>query len=471
MDSNFQLHVPSFYPVISRIHPPFFHKYGIELGNHSPLSVFYDFQEGQMNTFLTDLFLAWRYLKPKRNAVSFITCMSVVGVTLGVAVLIVVLAVMTGFTDEMKDKMIDTMAHMQIQDYRLGYIANPASVVKEVKALGCEASPIIYKHGLIQKGEHLIPKVVIGIRPDEKSSSIDVKRYMFVGEFSLKKGEAVVSDVIAQELNLRIGEKIILHSPSKITKMFKYEEGKGFKFNEDKAKVFLPDEYRISGFFSFGKYDFDSSVIFINIDDAADLFELPWDSATSVYVKTKDPFHLQGIQDELQKKFPALQILSWQQLNRQFLGVLAVEKNMMFFLLIFIVLVAAFSISNTLITVVLQKTREIGLIKALGASPMTILRTFVLQGFIVGVMGTLCGTLLGIAVIHWRNQIMFTVSKLTGWELFPKKFYFFSELPARIVAGDLLIICIVSVILCTLGALLPAWRAARLDPAKALRYE
>ena len=424
-----------------------------------------------MNTFLTDLFLAWRYLKPKRNAVSFITCISIIGVTLGVGVLIVVLAVMTGFTDEMKEKMIDTMAHIQIMNLRTGYVSNPDKIIKSVQALDCTASPVVCKQALIQKGENLVMKTVIGVRPDEEQSSIDVSKYIVFGNFSLKKGEALISDAIAQELNLRVGDKIILHSLEKISKMFKYEDGKGFKFNDEKAKVFLPDECKISGIFTFGKYDFDSSTIFMNIDDANDLFEMPWDSATAIYIVTKDPFNLDKPLQSLRKEFPDLQVYSWQQMNRQFLDVLDVEKNMMFFLLIFIVLVAAFSISNTLIMVVLQKTHEIGLIKALGASPLTIMRTFVLQGFIVGVLGTLGGAVFGIAVVHWRNQIMHFVSVVSGYELFPKKYYFFSELPARIVAGDLLVICIVSVVLCTIGALLPAWRAARLDPVKALRYE
>ena len=150
---------------------------------------------------------------------------------------------------------------------------------------------------------------------------------------------------------------------------------------------------------------------------------------------------------------------------------LHVEKNMMFFLLIFIVLVAAFSISNNLITSVYQKTREIGLLKALGASNWQLMRIFLFQGLLVGIFGTGCGVTLGLLVIKFRMAIMETISRITGREMFPNQLYFFDELPAQVVPSDLMWIIIISVVLCTLGGLLPAWRAAKLDPAKAFRYE
>ncbi|MGN0849562.1 MAG: FtsX-like permease family protein, partial [Victivallaceae bacterium] len=145
--------------------------------------------------------------------------------------------------------------------------------------------------------------------------------------------------------------------------------------------------------------------------------------------------------------------------------------NMMFFLLIFIVLVAAFSISNNLITSVYQKTREIGLLKALGASNWQLMRIFLFQGLLVGIFGTGCGVALGLLVIKFRMAIMETISRITGREMFPNQLYFFDELPAQVVPSDLMWIIIISVVLCTLGGLLPAWRAAKLDPAKAFRYE
>ena len=150
---------------------------------------------------------------------------------------------------------------------------------------------------------------------------------------------------------------------------------------------------------------------------------------------------------------------------------LAVEKNMQFFLLVFIVLVAAFSITNTLITQVIQKTREIGLLKAMGASSGTVMRIFILQGFYVGVIGTVSGIILGSLVVIYRMSILRALRFVTGQEIFPQEIYLFDELPARIIMTDLLWIGVISVLLCTFGGVIPALRAAKLDPSKALRYE
>ncbi|MPM93749.1 Lipoprotein-releasing system transmembrane protein LolC [bioreactor metagenome] len=211
----------------------------------------------------------------------------------------------------------------------------------------------------------------------------------------------------------------------------------------------------------------------MNIDDAAELFGLPWGSATAVYGWVPDPFAMDGIVDRLAAELPAprYQLETWKSLNAQLLGVLAVEKNMMFFLLIFIVLVAAFSIANTLITSVYQKTREIGLIKALGGGRFQVMQIFMLQGLVVGVAGSLAGTLFGWLVIYGRHGIMRTVAKITGQQLFPPEMYYFNELPAHIVPGDVLVIVVSAIVLCTAGGIIPALRAARLDPARALRYE
>ena len=184
-----------------------------------------------------------------------------------------------------------------------------------------------------------------------------------------------------------------------------------------------------------GKYDFDRDIIFMNIDDAAELFGFPWGSATAVYGWVPDPFAMEAVTRKLAAELPGCQIETWQTLNAQLLGVLAVEKNMMFFLLIFIVLVAAFSIANTLITSVYQKTREIGLVKALGGGRWQVMNIFMLQGLLVGVAGSFAGTLFGCLVIHGRHAIMHAVSQITGQPLFPPEMYFFNELPAHIVPG------------------------------------
>jgi len=418
----------------------------------------------------TELFLAWRYFRPKRNAVSIITLISIIGVGLGVGVLIVVLAVMTGFTDRMKDKLLDTTAHVQIYARGMGAIKKPDEIVNAVKAAGGSASPIVNSTVLIQRADKFVPKQAIGFDPSQDGGRIKVKELVYYGRYSLERGEMLVSDVIASELGVKVGDSLLLHAPAKLAKLVK--RGKDGKMEVgDGAQVYLPSEFTVAGIYSFGKYDFDKNVVFLNLEDSDELFGLPWGSSTCVYAWTSDPFDMGKFMKELSKKLPECSIYSWQQLNSRLLGVLAVEKNMQFFLLVFIVLVAAFSITNTLITTVIQKTREIGLLKALGASSWSVMRVFILQGFFVGLIGTLLGIVLGFLVVHYRMAILIGLRAVTGMEIFPKEFYYFSELPADIVPWDLVWISITSVTLCTFGGVVPALRAARLDPASALRYE
>lgn len=422
----------------------------------------------------SELFLAWRYLRPKRNAISVITCISIVGVSLGVAVLIIVLSVMTGFTDLMKEKILETTAHLQVHAYSAydnpnAAIKNPSAVMKKMKECGIEGAPVVYSQVLAQSKDSFFPKALIGIDP-ENTGRINLKDTIKFGQYSLEKGEVLISQVTANQLDVSVGDKILLHSPNKLSKMVKVKKNGGIETGKA-SEVYLPDEFTVKGIYSFDKYDFDKMIIFMNLDDADDIVGLPWGACTMVYGWVKDPFDMKGDVKELSGKIPDMYIRSWADINQKLLGVLSVEKNMMFFLLIFIVIVAAFSIANTLITVVIQKTREIGLLKALGSTSGGVMRIFILQGFLVGVIGTVSGTTLGFLIIYFRNDLMRFVSKNTGMELFPKEFYFFNELPAHIVAGDVVWIAVVSVILCTFGALIPAWRAAMLDPARSLRYE
>jgi lipoprotein-releasing system permease protein len=418
----------------------------------------------------TEFFIARRYLRPKRSAVSVITCISIVGVTLGVAVLIVVLAVMTGFTDNMKEKLLETRAHLQIYSGFSRSINMPGEVIRIVKENGGKAIAIVEKTALIQKGRNFIPKQVIGVSTTNAQGIFDLNKHIVAGKYQLAPGEVLLSRRISQEFDAGIGDKIIIHSPERLSQMFKVsDDGKVHLSKAD--EVYLPEEYKVAGKFSFGKYDFDKNIIFMDLDDADELFGLPWGAATSVYVWIPDPFKAEEFAEQLKEQLPLMRIFTWQRLNRELLSILQLEKNMMFFLLTFIVLVAAFSITNTLITVVYQKTKEIGLLKALGASSGTVMRIFIFQGFIVGLMGSICGTGLGWLVVTYRMLLVDFLSKMTGRPVFPAEFYVFDELPARIVTTDLLWICISAIVLCTLGGLLPAWSAACQDPAQALRNE
>lgn len=415
-----------------------------------------------------DLFLAWKYFKPKRSAVSVITLISVIGVALGVGVLIVVLAVMTGFSDKMKEKLLDTTSHAQIYSASGGCIVDPETVRAAVEKNGGSALPVVAAPVLLQIGERFVPKQLVAFDPDAGARQFKVEETVENGTFSLERGEMMVSYLTARDLGISPGEKVLLHSPSRLAGLVRRDEQGKLALSD---RTYLPGEFKVSGTFAFGKYDFDRDVIFLNLEDADELFGLPLGAATGVYVWTADPFHMEEFLDGVGRDLPNCRVYSWQELNGRLLGVLNVEKNMQFFLLVFIVLVAAFSITNTLITTVIQKTREIGVLKSMGASSGSVMRIFILQGFFVGLIGTVCGIGLGVLVVHYRMAILRALRFLTGQEIFPREFYFFSELPAHIVVGDVLWIAAISILLCTFGGVVPAFRAANLDPAGALRYE
>ena len=420
----------------------------------------------------TELFLAGRYLRPRRNMVSLITFSSILGVTLGVAVLLVVLAVMTGFTDLMKEKLIETQSHFQIRARGNYAIGNAAPILRAVKECGAEAAPVVRNPVLVQYGRSSLDvrSMVMGVRESDLVKYLKLDQALTEGTINLDKRGAVIGEPMARRMRLKVGDKMILHSANRLSEMVRFSSDGKLELNRE-GKAFLPLELTVRGIYSLGKYDFDSAVLFIDIDEAAELFGLPWGSATTVFGWGKDAFDQKALITKLRARMPYYNVSTWEDDNRQLLGVLNVEKRMMFFLLIFIVLVAAFSIANTLITSVYQKTREIGLLKALGATDGAITGIFLLQGTLIGVIGSVAGVALGTLVITFRNDILQLVSRWTGSELFPKEFYYFNELPAHIVPQDVAFIVVSSIVLCTLGALLPAWRAARLDPATALRYE
>ena len=421
--------------------------------------------------FITELFLAWRYFKPKRNAVSVITLISVIGVSLGVCVLMVVLAIMTGFTNEIKTKLLDINPHITISNPYREYIKNPGNIITKVDSFGAKAVSMTLGEVLVQKGDKVVPQSLIGVDVSQEPKDNFITKGIISGKANLNDpGDIIVGYVLANKLGLHIGSKILVHSPAKLMSMINIAKN-GQVTQKKKREVYLPSEFTVTGIFSMGDYNYDAKTIITNLDDADDLFGYPWGAASLVSVKTKDPFNIDPIYKKIKSAFPYYQVFTWKQANKQFLNVLAVEKNMMFFVLIFIVLVAASSITNTLITVVVQKTREIGLLRALGASSGTVMKIFILQGFFVGFLGTCFGLVLGAMVIHWRMDILTLLSTVFHIEIFPKQFYMLSELPASVVPGDLLIIIICTIVLCTLGAIIPAYRAAKLDPAKALRYE
>jgi lipoprotein-releasing system permease protein len=425
-----------------------------------------------------ELLLALRYLRPKRAFVSIITLISVLGVMLGVAVLIIVISVMSGFDAELREKVFDFTAHLRVVQREPGllgrettmsnYVAIGEIVAKHPEVVG--VAPNVVGQVLLETqpvdGHALLrAPVVRGIDPNAEATVSKLGQNIVAGEMDLSRRGLVIGEDMAYNLELRVGDKVSILSEQHLRRM-RAEAG------QERETQIPPDEYEVRGIFDAGHYQFNFEFVFVSLEKAQTLFGLEErDEIHALTVAIRDPFQAAPVARELQAKLGEnFRVTTWFQ-DSPMMQAVAVEKNMMLYILFFIVLVAAFGITCTLITFIMMKTREIGLMKALGASSQQIMRVFLAQSLIVSVLGILAGFGLGLLAVAYRNDFLRFMREATGAELFPAEIYGFTQLPALIVPMDLVVIGGGSLLICLLAAAFPAWHASKLNPVEALRHE
>ena len=397
---------------------------------------------------------------------------------LGVTVLILVISVMTGFDRELRQKVIDFDAHILVstedvlRDWRTlkTKIDNTPGVVA--------TAPYIQGPVIVEFQNRRVAPLIRGVDPAEEEKVIPLRKFIKYGNLNLEGDSTVLGIELARKLQANVGDKITVYSPGNLGQILdgikKLENAKGDE--EKKAidqlrEVILPKELTITGIFETGHYLHDSEYLLVPVYVGQELYGLQ-DGLHGITVRTDDPYSAERVKQAIEQFLqPPEYAQTWIDMNHQFFEAVRLERSVMFFLLFFIVVVAAFGIMSTLITVTVQKRREIGIMKALGANIAQVIWVFLGQGTVVGLFGTLTGLGLGMALIRYRNEFSQWLATTLHIEVFPREVYQFSAIPAEIIPRDVAIICISAFFICSIAALIPAYFAARLDPVKALRYE
>jgi len=420
-----------------------------------------------------EAFLALRYLRPRRTFVSVITLISIVGVLLGVAVLIVVIAVMSGFDQEWRDCILGFNAHLTVfpaeRDQPLdNYQAAMKLISSNANVLG--SSPFIHSQVLVKtepetgKSKRSVPWL-FGVDPATVGKVNVLPDSIISGVFDLSDKGLVIGRDYAANNGLEVGDRLAIYSPESLEKA----EATAGKTN---AEVALAEDFTVRGIFDVHFPDFNSSIIVASLDDTRDLLSMPDNAVQGLQIKLRDPFKADEAAAQLQGVLTNnFTVQTWREATPDIFNALATEKEMMFYTLFFIMIVAAFGIVNCQITFVVQKTREIGILKALGASNRQILWLFLSQSVIVGVLGVGLGLAVAMLALHYRNEFLDFMRHVTQSELLPASIYHVYDLPADIQTPDVLRICGTAFAACVLAGLFPAWKASRLQPVEALRHE
>lgn len=412
-----------------------------------------------------ELALGWRYTRAgratRRNGfISFISGVSMLGIALGVAALIIVLSVMNGFQKEVRDRMLSVVSHIEIFAPNGQAMVDVDTTMQQARqhpeVVG--AAPFVAAQGLIARGEDMKGAIVRGIDParegevtDLAATNADVLQLLQPGSFNIVLGQE-----LARQMGVRVGDKVTLIAPSgQVTPA---------------GVVPRLKQMTVAGTFDSGHYEYDSAMAMLHHEDAQRIFRL--EGPTGIRLKLKDLHEAPRVARELAGMITEfLYLRDWTQQNKTWFAAVQLEKRMMFIILTLIVAVAAFNLVSTLVMTVTDKRADIAILRTLGASPASIMGIFMVQGAMVGVIGTFAGLALGLLVACNIDVIVPAIEQALGATFLPKDIYLISTMPSEPQASDIVPIAVISLILAFVATIYPSWRASRVNPAEALRYE
>ncbi len=412
-----------------------------------------------------ELFIGLRYTRAKRrnHFISFISMTSMVGIALGVAALIVVLSVMNGFQHELRSRILGVASHLQISgaNNALSDWQSVAEFVRgqpEVQA----SAPYIMAQGMLSFGQAVQGTIVRGVLPEQEDKVAEIGQHIRAGSFAaLKPGGfgIVLGADLALALGVGIGDKVVVMAPQ----------------GQFTPTGMVPrlKQFRVVGIFQVGMYEYDSALALIHLQDAATLYRMG-DKVSGLRLKLDDLYRAPQVSRDLGLKLGpqgAYYISDWTEQHANFFRAVQMEKRVMFVILTLIVAVAAFNIVSTLVMAVTDKRADIAILRTLGASPHSIMRIFIVQGALIGVIGTVMGVAGGVLLALNIETVVPLIEQVFGIQFLAKDVYYISDLPSELQWSDVTVITSMSLVLSLLATLYPSWRAAKTNPAEALRYE
>lgn len=405
-----------------------------------------------------ELFISIRYLMAKRKQafISVITAISVLGVMVGVMALVVVLSVMNGFRADLMSKILGVNSHLLVMNFQGAFNGHEeaASKIKDIPGI-VGLTPFIYSQVMVNNAGNVSGAILRGIDPGSAGKGLNIESMVKDGSIGcLKDTSGEVSGIIVgrellRRIGANLGDEITLLSPEgKLTPL---------------GRTPNTGKFNVCAVFDSGMYEYDASMAYISLRQAQDFLGLG-DRVTGLEIRVKDVYKTDSIAENIQEVlgYP-FWTKDWKAMNRSLFSALKLEKITMFVILIMIVLVGALNIISTLVMVVMEKTRDVAILRAMGASAKSIMLVFVLQGLLVGIVGTVAGLASGLGICHILAKYKFIS--------LPSDIYYISTLPVRVELGDVWFVAFAAVIISFLATLYPSWRASRLNPVEAIRYE